>query len=151
MFLCLASVNASDITENTVSDSNSEIISITDDASADLLVEDNSVNELKISAEEKDQITVKNSNSGSDLGIYASDNAKSFTQLAQDINNAGSVLNLTSDYKYKSSDGKYKNGINITKTLIINGNNHILDGNNLTRIFNVRGNLTLNSDRKSVV
>ena len=144
MFFCLASVNANDITENIVSDSNSEIISISDDASADFLVEDNSLNELKISSE-KDQITVKNSNSDSDLGISASNNAKSFTQLAKDINNASSVLNLTNDYKYNSSsDSTYKAGINITKTLTINGNNHNIDGNNLARIFNVKGNLTLN-------
>ena len=52
-----------------------------------------------------------------------------------------SEVKLVKDYVYNASaDEDYKNGINIAKTLTIDGQGHYIDGNFQARIFNVAGN-----------
>ena len=64
-----------------------------------------------------------------------------FTDLANEINNADNELNLTKDYICNKEDIKnYKAGIKINKQIIINGNNHTLNANGLSRIFNLTSN-----------
>ncbi len=69
-----------------------------------------------------------------------------FTDLAEEISNAdNNIVTLTKDYKYDSSkDSSYAKGISLSK-ITINGNNHIIDGSSLARIFTLRSaNATLN-------
>ena len=65
-----------------------------------------------------------------------SDAAGSFSDLNNQINNGNREINLTKNYTYDSdNDGNFKNGINITKSITINGNGHTIDGKNIARIF----------------
>lgn len=61
-----------------------------------------------------------------------------FADLKEEINAVpyGGVLNLIKNYRY---DGGSDDGINIDH-ITINGNNHTIDGNNTSRIFNIYGN-----------
>lgn len=71
--------------------------------------------------------------------------AGTFDDLSGEINAAGEggVLNLTKDYKFSNGSG---NGININKSITINGNNHKIDGNAQSRIFFTNAeNITLNN------
>lgn len=70
-----------------------------------------------------------------------------FTDLDNDIKNAkDGVVTLTKDYKYDSGkDGKFKSGVQIYD-IVINGNNHTLDGSGFARIFSqYSGSVTLNN------
>ena len=66
-----------------------------------------------------------------------------FTELNKLIQNAkeGNVIKLDKDYVFdNTSDSDFKEGINITKTLTIDGNGHTIDGKNYARIFNINSN-----------
>ena len=66
-------------------------------------------------------------NYGKTLTIYN----RSLSNLKWDIDNAGSVLNLTSDYEYMDiCDKKLINGIFFNKEFVIDGNGHTIDGKN---------------------
>lgn len=74
-------------------------------------------------------------------------NSATFTDLDNDIKNAkDGVVTLTKDYKYDSSkDSGLKNGIQV-ENIIINGNNHTIDGSSLARAFTqYSGSVTLNN------
>ena len=67
----------------------------------------------------------------------------SFTKLQEIINNASVhdsiVLNRSYKY-YPNFDGDLKNGIVINKSLMVNGNGHVIDGANQARLFNFTTN-----------
>ena len=67
----------------------------------------------------------------------------SFTKLQEIINNASVydsiVLNRSYKY-YPNFDGDLKNGIVINKSLMVNGNGHVIDGANQARLFNLTTN-----------
>lgn len=68
-----------------------------------------------------------------------------FSQLNKTINGKTTTsdsnnkeVELDKNYIYNSTtDGDFKNGINITKDMTINGKGHTIDGNHTARIFNV--------------
>ena len=99
--------------------------------SADLQLDDNSnVDEVN----DNDENLKLSSNSD----ILTEDNPDgTFTDLANEIENANGELNLTRNYVYNNKDIKYKRGININKSIIINGNGFTINGKNLTSIFNI--------------
>lgn len=71
-----------------------------------------------------------------------------FTDLNNDISNGGNIIEINQDYKFdESSDANLKNGISIARSNItINGNEHIIDGNNQAKIFNITGeNITISN------
>ena len=69
-----------------------------------------------------------------------------FTDLNELIKNSGNVLEIDRDYKY-SNDIDYRTRISIAQNdFTINGNNHILDGSNLTRIFHITGKNVIIND-----
>lgn len=82
-----------------------------------------------------DNLTVKNVPKPSD----------SFYYLNQTINsNPSSYVELSQDYIcYDGVDIDFKHGIIINRSLTIDGKGHIIDGNNLARVFNVTADLTL--------
>ena len=63
-----------------------------------------------------------------------------YTDL-QRLIDANTNLDLTYDFIYTPAiDGdKFPNGVNITKTITINGNNHTISGNNTLAVFYVNG------------
>ena len=61
---------------------------------------------------------------------------KSFTDLNTLIN-GGSQITLDRDYAYISSDSSLKNGIEIKKSLTIDGKGHIIDGRNIAKLFKI--------------
>ena len=71
--------------------------------------------------------------------IYtASDN--SFTNLTDEIENAGTTLDLTKDYTFNNETDN-KKGIVIGKdNFVLNGNSRTIDGKNQSRIFNITAN-----------
>lgn len=72
------------------------------------------------------------------------DNPKTFTQLSLDINASANTFDIHSDYAFSSeSDDSY---VIIDKNnFTINGNNHVIDGNDKSRIFFISGgNITIN-------
>ncbi len=74
-----------------------------------------------------------------------SDSPKTFTELNNDINESESTFEVEYDYRFnnQSDEGPIK----IEKSnFTINGNNHILDGNRQSGIFNITGNnVTINN------
>ena len=64
----------------------------------------------------------------------------SFTALQYLINSSGNVINLTKNYNFSMmSDKLLTNGIYINKDLTINGNGHVINGDDQARIFNING------------
>ncbi|WP_296859648.1 right-handed parallel beta-helix repeat-containing protein, partial [uncultured Methanobrevibacter sp.] len=63
----------------------------------------------------------------------------SLADLANDISNADSTLDLSKDYIYNSSKdiNISDNGIVISKSLVINGNGHTIDAKGAKRIFEI--------------
>ena len=86
---------------------------------------------------------VGNLESSSDERNLSSDSSKSFSDLTQTVSKAadGSTLNLNYDYKYKNYQDRL--GIPISKNLIINGNNHVLDGSNSSRVFRIEDSVNV--------
>ena len=80
--------------------------------------------------------------------VYSQDtnDTNNFIDLNNEISQ-NDMLNITSDYSFDSKiDANYTNGIVINKNIIINGNNHIIDGNGMARIFTINSsNVILNN------
>ena len=73
------------------------------------------------------------------------DNARTFTQLDRDINESTDTFEMQYDYAFSNESD---NGpVIIEKSnFTINGNNHIVDGNNQSGIFNITANnVTINN------
>ncbi len=81
---------------------------------------------------------LENSNENSDV---LKEESKSFSDLQRTINQAssGSEIELNSDYAYTPGVDSGTNGITISKAITINGKNHTIDGNELSRIFQISG------------
>ena len=83
-------------------------------------------------------------------GIISSTLGNSFTDLNDTINNhlANDVINLDVDYLFDpNTDDAFVDGIIINRNIVINGNKHVIDGYEQSRIFNivVDGSLTINN------
>lgn len=81
-----------------------------------------------------------------DVEIVSDGAVGTFTDLNNDLKNAKEgKITLTKDYKFDAStDNSLKTGIEIDN-IVINGNNHTIDGSNLARIFTqYSGSVTLN-------
>ena len=64
----------------------------------------------------------------------------SFSNLADEIENASTTLDLTKDYTFNNETDNNK-GILITKdNFVLNGNGHTIDAKNQSRIFNITAN-----------
>ena len=75
------------------------------------------------------------------------DNEKSYSDFNRTIGEASSSVTLESNYKFNAStDAGYTDGINITKSIKINGNNHSIDAAGSSRVFYIRnGNVEINN------
>ena len=106
--------------------------------------QEETINDTITSFEDNDVITIE-TNAPHD--IYTAENSDTFTKLKNEIDN-NNEINLMKNYTFISKyDSSLKNGINIDKEVIINGNNFTIDGNGISTIFNinVNGKLTLNN------
>lgn len=79
------------------------------------------------------------------FNIFVHDNScvKTFRELAAKINSGKSEIVLDCDYKYNFSiDSNYQSGVEISKdkTIFIDGQGHLIDGNGQSKILNVWGN-----------
>ena len=88
-----------------------------------------------ISLANKDISAYSSANSTNQLGV---ENAESFSNLQDKLNNGGYV-NLENNYSFNDVDDTgLKNGIVISKSVDVNGNgNVIIDAQNKARIFNI--------------
>ena len=95
------------------------------------------VNDTVVASDETatEDISVSN-----DENVMTDTPAKSMKELSTTINNAqsGDTIKLTDDYKCQDKD--LENGIIISKSLTIDGQNHKLDGAGQMRIFQVTSN-----------
>lgn len=102
-----------------------------------------------VCAHDTNQTEESNISSSDDLTLSNSSlTVKTFTDLEKDISNAGSEWNVDSDYKFTGQyDKNYTNGIKITgKTLVINGNGHVIDSDNKSKIFDIsNSNIIINN------
>ena len=87
-------------------------------------------------------VCAANSSSGD---ILSDDGQNTFTDLQNNITHSGDVFELDCDYTF-SNETDSKSGVLIDKNnFTINGNNHFIDGNSQSRIFNITGtNITIN-------
>ena len=81
-----------------------------------------------------EQIAPVNEVNGEDLIVNNINAAGSFNELQLLINN-NEIVNLTKDYAAMNSEGS----ILITSNKTINGNGHTLNGNAITKIFEIEG------------
>ena len=124
--LAFSSVSAGDVNETVVASENqtNDLIEIDDKNDDVLAVEERDVDDLGVTEENE-----------------LSTSPGTFTDLARDIQNAGAELKLTRDYSYSySKDSSYTLGITINKKITINGNGHIISGNNQIRAFYISAN-----------
>ena len=84
-----------------------------------------------IAAEDSDSVT-------QDILSNESVGAGDFKELNDNLTSATATLELTKDYTYNPDvDLDYKNGINITKDITVDGMGYTIDGNNQSRVFNI--------------
>ena len=111
---------------------NEEIITISNDDDINL---EETFDEEVSTISNDDETVLENIDGNSAL----KDSPQSFTQLNNVINgNNYAEINLESDYKYTNGDDSFIGGINISRAVTINGNNHTIDGANNAHIFNVK-------------
>ena len=132
LLVSLLAISAVSAADNTTSDVvsvekvNDEFVSIAnEDINETTILISNSM-----SIEDNSEIDVSKENK-------LSASAATFTDLANDIANAGDELNLTKDYVYSSVDSNYIVGIDIDKKITINGNGHLIDGNDKASAFKI--------------
>ena len=107
---------------------------------------DNDVNNSDSSNENDYVLSVEDQNID-EVCVTEEDNLSAtigtFTDLANDISNADGELNFTKNYIYSYGDSNYKQGIEINKKIIINGNGFGINGNNQAKAFRVSSNVIL--------
>ena len=74
------------------------------------------------------------------------DDANTFTELQKKINEADEGATITLDRDYAYDDGFDTNGIEISKPITIDGNNHVLDGKSKSKIFRSEGSSVFLAD-----
>ncbi|AMK15270.1 DUF11 domain-containing protein [Methanobrevibacter olleyae] len=144
LFLTISSVSALEISENLTNFdeidnkiTNSENIIISDSqVEADNQIQQTNKEDLGYNSKSEKNLKEGSRNS--------SDNG-SFKDLEDLINsNSDGIININKDYYFNpDTDSNLTNGIIINKSLIINGNNHILDAQDSGRILNVISNVSL--------
>ena len=136
VFLIMGAASAaSDDVNTTLSD---------DSNSQNIMTQQDSVKEIDtVSLDTEDKIS---SDASDNLGVTDS---KSFKELNDTINNRQKVtINLNDDYIFDNeTDHDFINGIFISRShIVINGNNHIIDANGESKIFNITGHdITFNN------
>ena len=133
-FVSLLAVSAVSAADNATDD----VVSV-EESDEVVSISDNDVNNTVISNENDDVLAVEDQE---DIGVIEenelSATAGTFTDLANDIENAGDELELTRDYIYSSEDSDYEQGIIINKKITINGNGFIINGNNQARALSIK-------------
>ena len=72
--------------------------------------------------------------------VVSADSSINFTKFSENIAD-NDVVDLSSDVILaEGENSKYSGGIPINKNVTINGNNHIVNGTDLVRIFNIGNN-----------
>ena len=120
--VCASDVNETDITSITVND----------------------ITEIEVIGANNNPVN-NNLNQASNINSEILENGPTgtFNELNKYIKNSGSELNLTKNYFFTDKiDTTYTfgDGISIDKTITINGNGHIISGNNIVRAFSISGN-----------
>ena len=84
-----------------------------------------------VAAEDSDTVT-------QDILTEESVGAGDFKQLNDNVTSATTTLELTKNYTYNPDvDLDYRDGINITKDITVDGKGYTIDGNGQSRIFNI--------------
>ena len=84
-----------------------------------------------VAAEDSDTVT-------QDILTEESVGAGDFKELNDNVTSATTILELTKNYTYNPDvDLDYRDGINITKDITVDGKGYTIDGNGQSRIFNI--------------
>ena len=142
MFISVASVSA---TEMAIDDSSSELLSL-DDSSLGLSLADDSSSELSTIDDSSSAIDNSNDKT-SDKASLKDSSSKSFKDLKQVFNVSQNEYNLSYDYAYNNETDDDAEGIILfNRYCTINGNNHVISGSSLSKIFSCLGsNITINN------
>ena len=124
-----AGVCASDVNDTAIADAGQMELSASNEMNADTL-----------GTSEENTLTQAN-----DCEILGEGESGTFTQLQNEINDAGNELNLTMDYRW--TDEFSGTGIVINNPITINGNGHSIDALGKIRIFELKATtgVTLNN------
>ena len=142
--VCILSISSISATESTI---NEEVTCTYTDQENNL--ETDIRYEDVLTSNKNDELNLEeNNNQGkfeTDKTTIVNTDTLTFTDLNRTINdNTNSTIYLSNNYIYNNdTDSNFKNGIAISRNLIVYGNGVTLDGNNMARIFNV-DNLDLN-------
>ena len=142
--VCILSISSISATESTI---NEEVTCTYTDQENNL--ETDIHYEDVLTSNKNDELNLEeNNNQGkfeTDKTTIVNTDTLTFTDLNRTINdNTNSTIYLSNNYIYNNdTDSNFKNGIAISRNLIVYGNGVTLDGNNMARIFNV-DNLDLN-------
>ena len=142
--VCILSISSISATESTI---NEEVTCTYTDQENNL--ETDICYEDVLTSNKNDELNLEeNNNQGkfeTDKTTIVNTDTLTFTDLNRTINdNTNSTIYLSNNYIYNNdTDSNFKNGIAISRNLIVYGNGVTLDGNNMARIFNV-DNLDLN-------
>ena len=134
LLLIIGSASATDdkIGNETISTTTDEVVSVGNDDQVST-AEDNLLGSGDINS------TLKASGEDDVLSEDSELSFKELNTIIRDVDTGG-TLNLGANYRYNSdSDSSFFNGIDITKSLTIDGNGHSIDGASISRIFNVIG------------
>ena len=105
----------------------------------DSVIVDSASSHQDISVNDIDNLNVKAEDTGSDV-IKLGDGGRDFTYLNGLIQNTpeGNEVSLDQDIIFVSdNDSAFKKGINVNRSITINGNCHTIDGMYIARVFNV--------------
>ena len=142
--VCILSISSISATESTI---NEEVTCTYTDQENNL--ETDIRYEDVLTSNKNDELNLEeNNNQGkfeTDKTTIVNTDTLTFADLNRTINdNTNSTIYLSNNYIYNNdTDSNFKNGIAISRNLIVYGNGVTLDGNNMARIFNV-DNLDLN-------
>ena len=148
LFFSLGAVCA---TDDVLSESNGGDLEIAEWTIADDGLSDGNGGDLEI-ADDDSQNAIDDDLSESSLlektqeNILSEGGESSFSQLQNDINSSTEILEITHDYKFYNETDVSSRIILEKNDFIINGNNHIIDANNLSPIFDITGtNILINN------
>ena len=109
-------------------------VSATDNLTDEIILHENHLNEME-SIENSDGNFV----SSSQEDILGNQDDGTFTALQKKINDAGKGSTITLDKDYVYDNGFNTEGMVISKSLTIDGKNHVIDGKLKSRIFKLTG------------
>ena len=123
-------------------------VSAADEAVSDVIADTNdetvlqeSIDDATLADSPNDELILEEINEPALDSVDEETTPGTFTDLHSDINgNSDPVVTLTRNYTFTSEDSQYSQGIDINRSVTIDGQGHTINVNEQSRIFNVKAN-----------